>query len=102
MSCRRATRSHVMRALTIKTADDEFGLADLLRLLEPELAASEWTLAGVEAVGDGAAELHRLDDDQVIVPGPMLLATAARVSQVIEGIFSARRDGKRWVVVRAV
>lgn len=99
-----------MRVVTITDTRDgilAFDLVDILPLLEPELACTDWSILGVEAVGQGAEELHRLDDARARVSGPELL-TLARIVQVVDGEFTGYNSGldahlgRPWVIIRAL
>jgi hypothetical protein len=97
-----------MRVVTITDREGEgaalgFDLVDILRLLEPELHRTEWTLSGTECIGREADRVHRIDDDGQRVSGTRLLALASGLTQVIDGEFIAyAEDGQPWVTIRAI
>ena len=88
-----------MRGVTIRDRDPanntlSFDLRDILDLLGPDAARSEWRVRDVECVGRQAAEaLHRSSDDGEVVGGTQLIQLARDVGQIIDGEFSARLPG---------
>jgi hypothetical protein len=97
-----------MRVVTITDRESDgaapgFDLVDILRLLQPELHQTEWTLSGTECVGPEAEQVHRIDDGRQRVSGTSLLALASGLTQVIDGEFIAYGpDGRPWVTILAV
>jgi hypothetical protein len=79
-------------------------LADVLDTLGTDAEGLRWRISGVECLGDGADELHRLSDAQAIVDTSALRALAESVYQIIDGIFAGCIDGDAApkIVVRAV
>jgi hypothetical protein len=95
-----------MRVVTITDREGAVlgvDLVDILRLLQPELHQTEWTLSGAECVGREAERVHRIDEDRQRVSGTSLLALASGLTQVIDGKFIAYGvDGQRWVTILAI
>jgi len=98
-----------MRTLTLYDRDASTGLlaitlGDLLRIVGEAVHASSWRLAGVEALGASADELHTASDAGAVVTGEDLLRIAEGVDQVIDGYFRAYRTGEHepWLILRAV
>jgi hypothetical protein len=79
-------------------------LIDILRLCEPEVAASSWRLHAVECFGDLAGDLERLAESDAMISGQELLRLASGVHQIIWGDFEAYQAGEDrfWLVVRAI
>lgn len=81
-----------------------FDLIDLLRLVGPAAAASQWMCRGVEATGNLAGELHDAADHETPLSGADLLRIASGVLQVIDGDFEATAESGRppWLRIRAI
>ncbi len=97
----------MMKAVTIHDLNERclaFDLIDILRLSEPEVAASYWRISDVECLGDSAQELEGYSNASQVISGIELLRLSANVYQVIDGAFKAYRpDAERpWLIVRAV
>jgi len=69
-----------------------FDLRDILAALGARPRTLSWTCSGVECVGDGAGELHRIADSGTDVDGATLARLAASISQVMDGDFFGRRE----------
>jgi hypothetical protein len=99
-----------MKSITVadKSPEDSrflsFDLLDLLLLLGEEGQGAEWIVAGAECLGPGSDELYRLISNEARISGRLLFEAAKGISQVIDGSFTAYRDGKPtpWLVIRAV
>src|SRR5882762_9693058 len=78
-------------------------LRHVLSALGTRALASEWRLRAVWAEGEAKQELEAFDGRELI-SGGLLAALAQKVSQIIDGEFSAFESGERlpWVVVEAV
>jgi hypothetical protein len=100
----------MMHGVTIRDSspDGRFlavDLIDILRVLGTAAHNSDWLISNVECVGEAAAEeLHRLADASARIPGRTLVALAADVTQVIEGVFAGYRSDEEhpWIVICAV
>jgi hypothetical protein len=97
------------RGLAISDRDDRnvlaFDLKDILALLGDKGLTSTWLLEGVEVVdGDAASDLHKFSESGEAVPGERLRKLAEKVSQTIDGEFSAFLDESQgpWIRIRAV
>ena len=78
-------------------------LRHVLAALGPRALASDWRVCEVWAEGDAKPEFRAFDGSQ-LVPGRGLATLADRVTQIIDGEFSAYELGNAsaWVVVEAV
>lgn len=81
-----------------------FDLKDVLEVLCHRLNGGSWRISGVEALGEGANELHVLSDAHARVDTERLRALSARISQTIDGEFEWTPDDQSdpAVLVRAV
>jgi hypothetical protein len=81
-----------------------FDLREILAALGPRIRALTWTCSGLECVGDGAEELHRIADEGTPVDGATLDELSASISQVIDGRFTGRvRPGAEpEIIIQAV
>jgi hypothetical protein len=108
-------RSHLnkrklpVRGLTIRDKDNRnvltFDLKDILLLLGQKGLTSTWSLTGLEVVdGDSAEELHGLSDSGQVVSGERLKELVNKISQTIDGEFSASLGDylEPWMLIRAV
>src|SRR4051794_23990318 len=79
-------------------------LADVLNALGTAADGLRWQIAGVECLGHGADEFHRLSEVRATVDTAELRALANSVHQVIDGVFVGRCEGDAAprIVVRAV
>jgi hypothetical protein len=91
-----------MKGVTIPACG--FDLRDLLAVLGESARRSAWTIEFLECLGDGAEALHRASDEGRVVGGEELLEAASRLSQTIDGTFSARCSGAAapWVVIDVI
>ena len=96
-----------MRAVMIKELKPTRVLAvdlrHVLSALGSRALASDWRVREVWAEGDAKPEFSAFDGSELI-SGDRLAALAERVSQIIDGEFSAFERGgtNPWVVVEAV
>lgn len=99
-----------MKAISIldRTPDGSllaFDLIDVLRALGSDVLRSCWLLEGIECVGAGADEFHRLSDENVRVSGQKLIDLAASIDQMIDGEcagYLTEFTKQPWIVIRAV
>jgi hypothetical protein len=97
-----------MRGISISDATEtgalSFDLKEILPLLGPDAARSNWRVREVEATGDGASELHRVSDEGATLTLSQLVELAESLLQTIDGEFSAYLPEAEtpWLVIRAV
>jgi hypothetical protein len=98
-----------MHTLTISDRDPATGLLavtlrDLLRIIGDPARCSSWRLAGIEALGPSADDVHAASDAGAVLGGEDLLRIANGLDQIIDGYFRAYRglESEPWLIVRAV
>ena len=98
-----------MRGITIsdRQANNNIlavNLAEILQLLGPQLALTEWEISDIECLGTDSDRLHQLADSQTRVSGETLLQIATNILQVIDGTFAGYLKDKSElsIIVRAV
>ena len=98
-----------MRGITISDRQPNnnilaVNLADILQLLGPQLAVTEWEISDLECLGTDSERLHELADTQTRVPGETLLQIATNIVQVIDGIFAGylKNESEPSIVVRVI
>ena len=82
-----------MRGITISDRQPNnnilaVNLAEILQLIGPQLALTEWKISDIECLGTDSNRLHQLADTQTRVSGETLLQIATNIAQVIEGTFA--------------
>ena len=91
--------------ITAQTDDNslDVNLANILRLLEPLASNSLWDISDLDCSGTGADELQQLADAKVKIPGTDLLRLTAKLTQILDGLFSGYFEGKNqpWISIRA-
>lgn len=79
-------------------------LADILQLLGPQLAVTEWEISEVECLGTESERLHQLADTQTRVSRETLLQIASNIAQIIDGTFAGylKNQSEPTIVVRVI
>ncbi len=96
-----------MHRIIITAARDDNSLAvnlsNILQLLEPLAANSQWDICELDCSGNGADELQQLADGKTRVSGKDLLRLAGNLTSLLDGLFSGYFAGKNqpWIAIRA-
>jgi hypothetical protein len=82
-----------MYTITVMDTSDSgmlsVSLSDLLDTVKPALGQVEWSVRGLEIVGESANELYDIELRGALVRTSELEGLATRIEQVIDGEFSA-------------
>ncbi|MEM7229202.1 MAG: hypothetical protein AAF432_10345 [Planctomycetota bacterium] len=98
----------MMFGLTIREFDERgvlsIELRDILQLLGRDAEQSIWRIEGVEALGENATRIHDVSHQIGTLVGSELARVASGLDQIVDGTFSAFKDGndQPWVVIAAV
>lgn len=79
-------------------------LTDILQLLGPQLATTEWEISDIECFGNNRERLYQIANTQTRVSGEILLQIATNITQITEGTFTCYPDkgSQPSIIVRAV
>lgn len=98
-----------MRGITISDRQPNnntlaVNLADILQLLGPQLAVTEWKISDLECFGTQSDRLYQLADTQTRVSGETLLQIATNITQVIDGTFAGylKNESEPSIVLRVI
>ncbi|MGK7901596.1 MAG: hypothetical protein AB4352_09315, partial [Hormoscilla sp.] len=79
-------------------------LTDILQLLGPQLATTEWEISDLECFGSNSERLYQIANTQTRVSGEILLEIATNIAQITEGTFTCYPDkgSEPSIIFRAV
>jgi hypothetical protein len=83
----------------------DLDMVDVLRAIGPEAISSTWRFGGPECLGEGADELHALDDAGTAIRGDRLIDLTSKIYQTYDGYFDgyeSESSDHPWVSIRAV
>ena len=81
-----------------------FGLADVLKVIGEPALSSQWRCVNMRYIGPKDDTWYELHEKRRRFAGQEFFDFVARIGQVIDGEFIAKKDGsnKAWLIIKAV
>lgn len=97
-----------MRGITISDSTPDGFLAvnliDILEIIVPAIATTQWQITNLECVGTTAKKLYQIADNRQLISSELLLELVAEITQIIDGKFEGYllNQNQPWLIITAV